>query len=266
MTTHTVEPTGVADAEPSPVTTSAIRRRWSSSVFSLVAEGQERRRPSDIVRMVVAAILVALAAAGATDVTSIEAGFANLFASLPGGLEGFWDIVNGLALVVAGGLLVLALVTRRWHLLATQIVAIGVAWLAASALSSEVDAPAGAVALGGGPSDFPVALLAAGAAGLMAARPYVTRPAGRSLLAVVWLSALAVRVPGRRPAGRGRRQLGRGVGRLGPCPPLLRLPRREPLPRPGRGIPPRPRRRPDRAAPRAGAELGLDALPRRRSR
>ena len=187
----TFGPAPVEDGDPGPVTTSAIRRRWSTSVFSMVTEGQARRRPSDIVRMVVALALVALATAGATDVTSVEAGFANLFSSLPGGIEPFWDIVNGFALIVAGGLLVFALVRRHWHLLASQVVAIGVAWLAASALSSEIDVPSGAVALGGGPSDFPVALLAAGSAGLIATRPYLTRPAGRSALGVVWLNALA---------------------------------------------------------------------------
>ena len=70
-----------------PVATSVVRRRWGSSVFGIVAEGHVRRRPSDIVGVAVAAVVIALTAAGSTDVTQIERAAFDLFASLPGGLE-----------------------------------------------------------------------------------------------------------------------------------------------------------------------------------
>ena len=44
-----------------PVLTSRVQRRWTSSVFGIVAPGAVRRRPSDIGRVVVAALIVAAA-------------------------------------------------------------------------------------------------------------------------------------------------------------------------------------------------------------
>jgi hypothetical protein len=178
-----------------PVSTSVVRRDWGSSVFGIVAEGQARRRPSDIALVVVALALVAIASAGATEVTTIEAAVFDLIATLPGGLEPLWKTLYFLAPIVAGALLVTALVARRPRLLVTQVVAVGVAWLVGVALSATVDVPdtlsdAGIALLGHTP-DFPVVLVAASAAGLWASRPYLTRPARRMLEAVFWLSAIA---------------------------------------------------------------------------
>ena len=178
-----IEPPAPDETDPAPVTTSAIRRRWSASVFGMVAEGHARRRPSDIVRVVVATALVAIAAAGATDVTSVEAGFANLFASLPGGLEPVWDIVDGLARSSPACCCSSPSSTRRWRLLADP----GRrhrrdAWLAGlRPCRAAVDVPAGAPSpSAAGQSDFPVAAARRrGAALLVVARPYLTRPAGR---------------------------------------------------------------------------------------
>ena len=82
--------------------TPPVARGWGS-VFGVVAEGHVRRRPSDIVRVVVAAAVVALAAVGATDVTPIEAAAFDVFASLPGGLEPVWEVLYVLAPIVGGG-------------------------------------------------------------------------------------------------------------------------------------------------------------------
>jgi glycosyltransferase 2 family protein len=178
-----------------PVSTSGVRRGWGSSVFGIVAEGRARRRPSDIALVVVALVLVAIASAEATEVTTIEAAAFDLIATLPGGLEPLWNVLYFLSPIVAAALLVTALVARRPRLLVTQAVAVGVAWLVGVALSAAVDVPdtvsdAG-VALHGHTPDFPVVLLAASGAGLWASRPYLTRPARRMLEAVFWLSAIA---------------------------------------------------------------------------
>lgn len=178
-----------------PVSTSVVRRRWVESVFGMVAEGHVRRRPSDIVAVAVAAVVIALAAAGASDVTRIEGAVFDLFASLPGGLEPVWDVLYLLAPIAAVAMLVAALVARRPRLLATQAVAAGVAGLVGAALSAAVDVPESssdaAEALHGRSPDFPVVLMAVGAAVLWASRPYLTRPARRLLETAFWLSALA---------------------------------------------------------------------------
>jgi uncharacterized membrane protein YbhN (UPF0104 family) len=191
--TAEVQPADGKDVQP--VSTSVVRRGWGSSVFGIVAEGHARRRPSDIARVVVALVVIAIASAGATEVTTIESAVFDLIASLPGGLEPLWNVLYFLAPIVAGALLVTALVARRPRLLVTQAVAVGVAWLVGFAVSATVDVPdtlsdAG-VALHGHTPDFPVVLVAASTAGLWASRPYLTRPARRLVEVVFWLSAIA---------------------------------------------------------------------------
>jgi hypothetical protein len=219
-----------------PVSTSVVRRGRGSSVFGIVAEGHARRRPSDIARVVIALVLVAIACAGATEVTTIEAAVFDLIATLPGGLEPVWNALYLLAPIVAGALLVTALVARRPRLLVTQAVAVGVAWLVGVALSATVDVPdtlsdAG-VALRGHTPDFPVELVAASAAGLWASRPYLTRPARRMLEAILAQRHRRRRL-GRGPAGRRDRQRRARLGRGCAGASLLRFPGGHAVPGPG---------------------------------
>ena len=200
MTTNT-HPESTVEVPPDdetgarPVATSVVRRRWGGSVFGIVAEGHVRRRPSDIVRVGVAAVVIVLAAAGATDVTKIESAAFDVFASLPGGLEPVWEVLYLLAPIAAVAMLVAALVARRPRLLANEAVAAGVAALVGAGLSASVEVPEALADAGkavhGHIPDFPVVLMAAGGAVLWASRPYLTRPARRLLETAFWLSALA---------------------------------------------------------------------------
>lgn len=157
-------------AEAHAVALSAVRRRWGSSVFGIVAEGHARRRPGDVVRVAVATAVVAVTAFGATDVTRIEAPAFDVIASLPDGLEPVWEVLYLLTPFVAAVLLVTALVARRHRLLATQLVAAGVAAAVGVLHSAAVDVPESmsdaARALHGRTPHFPVTLMAAGAAAL----------------------------------------------------------------------------------------------------
>ena len=177
-----------------PVVTSVIERRWTSSVFGIVAEGRIRRRPSDIAKTLASAAIVGVLAAGAVSGTKIESGVVDLLASLPGTLgtvfEGFY--LSGV--VLAGVLVVTALVARRARLLGTLVVAGGVAWLVSLGLGELVDLPDALVdsgaSLHGQHPDFPVVPLATVAAVILAARPYLTRPARRLLETVYWITAI----------------------------------------------------------------------------
>jgi uncharacterized membrane protein YbhN (UPF0104 family)/tRNA A-37 threonylcarbamoyl transferase component Bud32 len=184
------EPTGVL-----PVLTSVIERRWTSSVFGIVAEGSVRRRPSDIARALTATLVVGLAAAGAQVGTDLEKAVVSFLEGLPGSLGDFFRVVYAAGAVVAGVLVVTALVARRVRLLGTLVLAGGLAWLLSTWLSAVVDLPASLVhagaALHGYQPDFPVVPLAAIAAVILAARPYLTRPARRLLEVVFWFSALS---------------------------------------------------------------------------
>ena len=190
--------TGAEGSEPRgflPVLTSTVQRRWTSSVFGIVAPGAVRRRPSEIARILTAALLIVAASVGANTITSVEASVFSIVAALPDGLHGFFEVVYRLAAVVAGVLVVTALVARRPRLLLTLVLAGGLGWAIGAALSSIVDITdalrdAG-LDVGSRHPDFPVVPLSASAAILLAARPYVTRPTRRMIGIVFWLSALA---------------------------------------------------------------------------
>ena len=59
---------------------------------------------------VAAALVVAIAAAGATEVSTVEASVADLAMALPHGLEPLWNFLYALAPIGAAALLVVALV------------------------------------------------------------------------------------------------------------------------------------------------------------
>jgi undecaprenyl-diphosphatase len=177
-----------------PVVAPSVRKGWGESVLGLVAEGRLRRTPSDLVRLVLATALVALAVAGTAHVTALEASIVGVVASLPSGLEPAWKVCGAMAPLVAVGLLVAALVAKRFSLLLSQLLAAAVAWGASEALAASADVPAQIAAAGldvaGRSPEFPVTLLAVSAAGLLASRPYLPRPSGRTTLVALWASAL----------------------------------------------------------------------------
>jgi uncharacterized membrane protein YbhN (UPF0104 family) len=177
-----------------PVASSSVRRRWGESVLGLVAGDRLRRTPSDLVRLLLAAALVALAVAGAAHVSELEASIVGVVADLPSGLDPAWKVCGAMAPLAAAGLVVAALVARRFWLLLTQLVAGTVAWGVSLALAASVDvtgalADAGIDVAGRSP-EFPVTVLAVSAAVVLASRPYLMRPSGRTTMAALWLAAL----------------------------------------------------------------------------
>ena len=178
-----------------PVITSVIRRRWTSSVFGIVAPGSVRRRPSDIARAVTAAVVITAISVSAQAITTLESDVYAVVAALPDGLAGLFEVLYRLGGVVAGVLAVSALVARRWRLLLTLLIAFAIGLTVGAALSSLVDITQAlqdsGVDLAGRNPDFPVVPLAAATAVLLAARPYLTRPTRRMVEVVFWLSAVA---------------------------------------------------------------------------
>ena len=178
-----------------PVVTSVIQRRWTSSVFGIVAPGAVRRRPSDIGRALTAVVVITAISVSAQSITTIEAKVFAVVAALPDGLTGLFEVLYRLGGIVAGALGVSALVARRWRLLLTLLLAFTIGLGVGAALSGLVDITqaleTSGTDLGGRSPDFPVVPLAASIAVLLAARPYLTRPTRRMVEVVFWLSAIA---------------------------------------------------------------------------
>lgn len=182
-------PTGIL-----PVVTSVIERRWTSSVFGIVAVGRVRRRPSDIAKVVLSALFVGITAAGALAGTKIEASVVDLLSAVPAAFDPVFRGFYVAGVVLAAVLVVTALVARRGRLLLTLVTAGGVSWATAVALRELVDLPGAlqdtGLHLHGTQPDFPVVPLATVVAVILAARPYLTRPARRLLEAAYWLTAI----------------------------------------------------------------------------
>src|SRR6187549_80026 len=98
--------------ERRPILTSAIGRR-RPAVFGIVADGAERRRPSDLVRVALAVILVALTAASAEWLGRVERWAQDVIAALPSGLDGLYRVFYPWAVVVCAGALVVASIVAR---------------------------------------------------------------------------------------------------------------------------------------------------------
>ena len=120
---------GAADpTDDAPVSFSQMRGAWTESVFGIVA-GERPATAERHTRVIVAGAIVAIAAAGASDLSNIERGLVNFLASLPGGLEPVWNVLYFLAPIAAAALLMVAAVlARNPRLLGTQALAVGLAW------------------------------------------------------------------------------------------------------------------------------------------
>ena len=161
-------------------------------------------------------MVIAAASVSAQSITTIEAKVFAIVAALPDGLTGLFEVLYRLGPIVAGGLVVSALVARRPRLLFTLLIAFAVGLGVAALLSGLVDITealkdAGTDLAGRNP-DFPVVPLAAAIAVLLAARPYLTRPTRRMVEVVFWLSAVAAVYLAEGPAGVGAGQPGPVVG------------------------------------------------------
>ena len=75
------------------ILTSVSVHSWAGSVFGLVSEGRVRRRPSDIVRVALSALILALFAFWAEQSSAAEQEAYDLLSQLPGTGQGFFRTV-----------------------------------------------------------------------------------------------------------------------------------------------------------------------------
>lgn len=185
----------VADARIESRSRRWVPRRVTPSVFGIVPEGARRRRPSDVARIAFAVLVVLLTALGVDELTGVEHAVFDLLASLPSWLRDTGQVVyraaaGGTAVVVVGALLV----TRRWRLVATVVVAGVLGALGALGLHELVDAEstrtAAGIALDDIVPEYPAVVLATCTAILTVATPYMLRPARRTVVALLWIGSL----------------------------------------------------------------------------
>ena len=122
-----------------PIRTSARRRRLAPTIFSIVPDGAVRRRPSDVVRAVFAALVVVLTGiAAANHLTGVEHSVYDFFTGAPEALDwlfqvGYWVLPALVAAVLIG-----ALIGRHGRMVASMVLAAGATAAAGFALDAAI--------------------------------------------------------------------------------------------------------------------------------
>ncbi len=209
---------------------------WRRGMFRPAAEGALRRRTRDWFGLFVGIALLIVTSLHHGDVTRSERAVFDLFNTLPGALAPLFRSLYRLGALWAVGLVVVAALVAGRRRLARDLVLAGVlAWGSARALGEIVDAHESiahslriAVGFGGSPSAYPSARVAIIVAVIVAAAPYVTRPARVLRVADRRAPGRIGAVPRRRVPQRPRRRCrARRDGRV-PGAPRVRVTRHAP--------------------------------------
>jgi len=160
------------------------------SVFGVVVEGARRRRPGDIVRVGLAALVVETTALGADEVTTLERQWFQVVAEVPEWLRSSGELAYRLGSVgTVVVILVALLATRRWRLFATVGVAGAIGYLLAIGLRSLLDLDqirrANGMVLDGSIPEYPVVALACSTTVMLVVAPYLLRPARRMVFGLL---------------------------------------------------------------------------------
>ena len=173
--------TGTTAASPE-LLTPADARRWTPAVFGVVPQGARRRRPGDVARIAVAALIVMLTAFGADELTQLEQRLIDLLTDMPGWVHSGAEVGYRAGAIGTVVVVLLAFVlTRRFRLVSMLILAGALAGLAGIGLRASVDADTVRTAEGlevdGAVPEYPVVVLAIATTILLVAAPYLLRPA-----------------------------------------------------------------------------------------
>ena len=173
-------------------------------VFGHADERPYRRLVGDWIRLVLAAALVAVSAANPEFLRATERALDAFFATLPGSLDGLFEVLLAVGYLWGLALVALAALAARRYRLAAVIAAGGLAaWGIARFVGFAVDGESawsalGSVFSGDEPGHYPAVRLAVLAAVVCVAGPFLTRPVRR-----LGQLALLVVVPGTIIVGLG---------------------------------------------------------------
>ncbi len=179
---------------PEALLARAPRRHWAPSVFGVVERGANRRRPTDIVRVLLAAIVVVITAIGAQTVVGTERRWFDLLAGFPDWLRTGAVACFRITAIATPLIVVIALVVaRRFRILGTIAASGAIAAACAIALRAMVDAGSARTAahmtVDGRVPEYPVVLLTVATTVLLVASPFLLRPARRLLHAALAIAA-----------------------------------------------------------------------------
>jgi uncharacterized membrane protein YbhN (UPF0104 family)/tRNA A-37 threonylcarbamoyl transferase component Bud32 len=185
-----------APAHDDGLLTSLAPRRWAPVLFGVVSQAQVRRRPSDILRLGLALVVVALTSVAARNLTTEELRAYALLHDLPSWARSVFDWCYVASVVVAVVVVIAFVVTQRWRVVARVLlagaIAAGLAYVvhewadvaaARNAAFDHHDVP-----------QYPIVLLATVTAALLVAAPFLLRPAHRVVAIAVGFGAVGATV------------------------------------------------------------------------
>jgi uncharacterized membrane protein YbhN (UPF0104 family)/tRNA A-37 threonylcarbamoyl transferase component Bud32 len=189
-TTDDVASSGVGERH---LLTSIAPKRWVPSAFGVVAQDRIRRRPTDIVWLVVSLGLVVSSILATNRFTDQEARFFELFAGFPSWIATTGSAIFNLFTTGTVVVVLLALIVTRKYRLAVGVLVTGAAtYGVALALRGWADADAIRARSGlSGVPDYPLVQLAVATSVLIVIGPWLVRPARRTVLTLVVLAAIA---------------------------------------------------------------------------
>jgi uncharacterized membrane protein YbhN (UPF0104 family) len=159
-------------------------------MFGVVPDRGLHRRPTEIIRMLVGVLLVALGAITATHVSAFERSFHDLVIGLPEPIITTLRWLNTTGAVAAVVLVLLAaLIARRPRFIGAIVLAGAITWVIGRVLDGLIDAPNSVGPSVGRYPEYPNMRLAMVAAVFFVASPELTRPARR--LCTVLLTLIA---------------------------------------------------------------------------
>ncbi len=175
--------------------------RLTTRAFAVASRPPRFRRPTDVVLLVLSLVVIAVTAWQVESPGDFEKAFTDWLATLPGLFDFLWSSAFDFAQVSVIVVAVLASARRRWTLLRDWAVSLALATAGVLFVGWAVDGSLPTLSDSIGPADesggFPSLALAASAAAITVANPYLVSPlrrCGRWLIGLAWLSALVLGV------------------------------------------------------------------------
>ncbi len=173
--------------------------RLTTRAFAVASRPPRVRRPTDVVLLVLSLVVIAVTAWGVGSTGDFEKALSDWLATLTGLFDFLWSAAFDLAQLSVVVIAVLAVARGRWTLLrdwavSLVLTAAGVLFVG-WAVDGSIPTLSDSIGSADGSAGFPSFALAASAAAITVANPYLVSPlrkCGRWLIGIAWISALAL--------------------------------------------------------------------------
>jgi uncharacterized membrane protein YbhN (UPF0104 family) len=184
---------------PGTVVRPGVKRALGIQLFASAQDEPRSRRPTDIVLAIVSALVVLVSATAAAVLRALDESVSAVVAEIPDFFEPIWKLAFWIPVAWSVGLVVAAVVRRRWtlarDLIAAPVLAILLAAIVAAIVTNEGQGVLDVLLDTDGPPVFPPGALVLTTAVISTASPHLTRPfrhGGRWLIGFQFVGAILI--------------------------------------------------------------------------